>query len=366
MRVGIITFHNAINYGAVIQCYALMSFFEQRGHCVDIIDYRNSEIEGYRNLFSLKGLVENKGIFRKIKFILASVLLYKRKKKVIKVFDDFLDSKLKLSKRYYWEHKLPDNYDYVIFGSDQIWNLKLTKGFDPVLWGQIEKGKTVFATYAASMGELSFLKDDDWRIAVDYLNAFDYISVRERSLKDYLCTKISKTIDYCIDPTLLVDRTILDSIAIQPQENNYIYMYNITKDKYAESFACSMAHKLGCKVIITYPKPNAYIKKNDDCDIHEAISPEEFLGYIKNARLVLGNSFHVIALSLVFRKDFYSLDSYRSDRIKNVLKTVGLISRHVYSTAKNVNLATIDYSEVEVKLSQMRKDSMLYIDKLGL
>lgn len=366
MRIGIITFHNAINYGAVIQCYALMRFFEQRGHCVDIIDYRNSEIEGYRKSFSLKGIVENRGIIRKTKYILAYIFLNKRKKKVIKAFDDFLASKIKLSKRYYLGHNLPVDYDYVIFGSDQIWNLKLTKGFDPVLWGQIEKGKAVFATYAASMGELSFLKDDEWRIAMDYFYSFDYISVRERSLKDYLCTKISKTIDYCIDPTLLVDGAILDSIAIQPQDNNYIYMYNITKDKYAESFACSMAHKLGCKLIITYPKPNAFIKKNDDCDIREALSPEEFLGYIKNARLVLGNSFHVIALSLVFRKDFYSLDSYRSDRIKNILKNIGLISRHVYSTEKNVDVATIDYSEVEVKLSQMRKDSMSYIDKLGL
>lgn len=366
MRIGIITFHNAINYGAVIQCYTLMSFFEQRGHCVDIIDYRNPEIEGYRDTFSLKGLAQNKGVIKKTKYILACILWDKRKKKVIKAFDDFLASNLKLSKRYYIGQNLPDHYNYVIFGSDQIWNLKLTKGFDPVLWGQIEKGKAVFATYAASMGELDFLTDKDWRMALDYLYAFDYISVREKSLKDYLSTRISKTIDYCIDPTLLVDGAVLDSIAIQPQENNYIYMYNVTKDEHAEDFACNLAHKLGCKVIITYPKPRRFHKKNDCCIMREAISPGEFIGYIKNARLVLGNSFHVIALSLVFRKDFYSLDSYRSDRIKNVLKNIGLISRHVHSTVKNVDLATIDYSGVEVKLSQMRKDSLLYIDKLGL
>ena len=366
MRIGILTFHNAINYGAVIQCYALMSFFEQRGHCVDIIDYRNSVIDEYRKSFSFKNLAGNKGLSGKIKYILACILFYKRKKKVIKAFDTFLATKLKLSKRYFWGNNLPDNYDYVIFGSDQIWNLKLTKGFDPVFWGQIEKGNAVFASYAASMGELSFLKDDDWKIAENFFYSFDYISVREKSLKDYLCHKISKTIDCCIDPTLLVDETVLDSIAIQPQDYNYIYMYNITKDKHAESFACSIAHKLGCKVIITYPKPNTIAKKKNNCDIREAITPEEFLGYIKNARLVIGNSFHVIALSLIFRKDFYSLDSYRADRIKNVLKNVGLISRHVSSSEKNVDLATIDYSDVEMNMSKMREDSMAYIEKLGL
>lgn len=366
MRIGILTFHNAINYGAVIQCYALMSFFEQRGHCVDIIDYRNSVIEDYRKSFSLKSLVENKSLSGKIKYIISCILFNKRKKKVVKAFDAFLATKLKLSQRYILGNNLPDNYDYVIFGSDQIWNLKLTKGFDPVFWGQIEKGKAVFASYAASMGELSFLKDDEWRIADNFFYSFDYISVREKSLKDYLSHRISKTIDCCIDPTLLVDGSILDSIAIKPQEDNYIYMYNITKDKHAESFACSIAHKLGCKVIITYPKPRTIAKNNNCCDIREAISPEEFLGYIKNARLVIGNSFHVIALSLMFRKEFYSLDSYRSDRIKNVLKNVGLISRHVNSSEKNVDLATIDYSNVEVKLSQMRKESMAYIEKLGL
>ena len=44
MRIGILTFHRAHNYGAVLQCYALQSFLCQKGYDVSVIDYNKKEL----------------------------------------------------------------------------------------------------------------------------------------------------------------------------------------------------------------------------------------------------------------------------------------------------------------------------------
>ena len=45
MKIGILTFHRAINYGAVLQCYALQETLKRMGHNVEVIDYRQPMIE---------------------------------------------------------------------------------------------------------------------------------------------------------------------------------------------------------------------------------------------------------------------------------------------------------------------------------
>jgi hypothetical protein len=39
MNIGIITFHRAHNYGAVLQCYALSQVLKHMGNDVEVIDY---------------------------------------------------------------------------------------------------------------------------------------------------------------------------------------------------------------------------------------------------------------------------------------------------------------------------------------
>lgn len=39
MKIGIITFHNALNAGAVLQAYALQTLLTQKGHKVEFINY---------------------------------------------------------------------------------------------------------------------------------------------------------------------------------------------------------------------------------------------------------------------------------------------------------------------------------------
>ena len=48
-KIGILTFHNCVNYGAAMQAYGLQSFLISKGYNVEIIDYVNEKIDSELN-----------------------------------------------------------------------------------------------------------------------------------------------------------------------------------------------------------------------------------------------------------------------------------------------------------------------------
>lgn len=365
MKIGILTFHNAINYGAVLQCYALKEFLSQRGHEVEVIDYRVPAIEECKKRLSLFLISEQKGVIKRIAYLLLNLILYRRKKSVIDVFDEYLRLRLNLSRRVYSAQDIPTEYDYIFFGSDQIWNPRICHGFDPILWGQFKKGGTKFIAYAASLGELSFLSDEQWTYVQKYIGVFDYVSVRENAVRDALLEKTNSMIDCCVDPTLMIDDKVLKTCAIRPNLDNFILLYNVTKNKKALNLACRIASKLNCQVVFVEAKPTIHFKKKKNVIYKTGISPDEFLGYIKYARLTIGNSFHLIALSIVMETNFYSINSYRPERVLNLLNQLDLSDRHKIATDVIERVEDIDFSKMRSKLQSLREASLSFIDKVG-
>lgn len=365
MKMGILTFHNAINYGAVLQCYALKEFLSQRGHEVQVIDYRVSAIEEYKKILSFSLVSEKKGIIKRIAFLLLNLILYRKKKSVIDVFDEYLKLRLNLSRRVYSAQDFPTGYDCIFFGSDQIWNPRICHGFDPILWGQFRKDGMRFVAYAASLGELSFLSDEQWVYVQKHIGVFDYVSVRENAVRDALHEKTNSVIDCCIDPTLMIDDKVLKTCAIRPDLNNYVLLYNVTKNNKALNFACQIASRLNCKVVFVEAKPNVHFKKKKNVIYKTGISPDEFLGYIMNARLTIGNSFHLIVLSIVMETSFYSIKSYRPERVLNLLNQLDLSDRHKKATDVIYKIEDIDFSKIRSKLQSLKEDSLSFIHKVG-
>lgn len=365
MRIGIITFHNAINYGAVLQCYALKEFLQSRGHDVEVIDYRLPYLEDYKKFLPMSSLRENKGVTRKLRFIFRELLLHRKKQRKIRFFDEFVKMRLNRSRRCSSVHDIPTYYDCIFFGSDQIWSPQLSHGLNPVYWGQFPKGDSKFISYAVSLGELSNVSEDQWKTIGDYLQSFDYVSVRERSLQYAFNKRCHKEVDCCLDPVLIAPFEVLDNLASNPSTDNYVFLYNVSYDKHAVDFACRVASAMNCQVVMVGSKPSVTIKPQKNCILVEDVSPEQFLGYIKHARCVIGNSFHVIALSLIFNKEFISLDSPRPDRVINLLEPLNLRNRIVKSTDKVPVLVPINYKEVNKKIVSLRKESLLFIEKTG-
>lgn len=362
MKTGILTFHNALNYGAVLQCYALQHYMQAKGHDVEVIDYRAPFIEEQKKLFS-KTELRRRGFVAFLKYFIARLLVWSAWRKTIRVFHQFMACQLHLSPRVATAAKIPSDYDCILFGSDQIWSSKLCRGFNPVFWGQFDKRGTRFVSYAASMGETSELDKAGWQQVEQRIKVFDAVSVREKSLCVALQKYCGVTASVCLDPTLLVDASVFDSIAVRPEEQDYVFLFNVIDDPAASRFAQRLANRLGCSAVIKgQAKPQLKSRRDKLVTLKEAMSPEEFLGYIKYARCIVANSFHAIALSIVFQKDCYALRSHRSGRVEGLLGSLGLADRIVAATEPVDTVSSIDYKAVNERLAVMRQSSAQFIN----
>ena len=111
--IGIMTFHWATNYGAVLQAWALQHFLDEHHYNAEIIDYRPKEYKlSYIRCF----------FTRNPHHISSNIVTYKKEKAIEK----FRKQHLKLTSVLYSSknelRKAPPLYDIYISGSDQIWN----------------------------------------------------------------------------------------------------------------------------------------------------------------------------------------------------------------------------------------------------
>lgn len=360
MKIGILTFHNALNYGAVIQCYALQQFLLARGHDVEVIDYRVPFIEEQKRFLSPTEL-RSRGFVALLKYVAIRLMVWPAWRKAIRAFGRFMESQLHLSPRVGTAADIPAGYDCILFGSDQIWSPTLCRGFAPVFWGQFEKHGARFVSYAASMGEVSDIDTAGWQQVARRITAFDAVSVREESLRRSLQEHCGVSATVCLDPTLLAGSEVLDRIAVRPKEQNYVFLFNVIDDPAASRFARRLSDQLGCTVIKGQAKPLLRSRRDKLVTLREGLSPEEFLGYIKYARCVVANSFHAIALSIVFQTDCYALRSHRSGRVEGLLGALGLSDRIVDATASVNQTASIDFAAVNERLCQMRQTSIQFL-----
>ena len=121
--IGILTFHRASNYGAVLQAYALQKVISDTGREAVIVDYHCRAVEeGHRPW----------GLFRRHKFpvVLLRCLVAIRKDNI---FGAFRRNRLVLSEKMSADdlEKRGDEYALFVTGSDQVWNDTFS-GMDPV------------------------------------------------------------------------------------------------------------------------------------------------------------------------------------------------------------------------------------------
>ena len=191
-KIGILTFHNVINYGGVLQCMALQDFLKAYNYEVEVINYKSKHI-GKNNK-----LIKFSSPSNLIKSVLTLPFNYIRKKR----YNNFIKNNLILTndvKNYDELKKLcEEKYDYVIIGSDQVWNSEITENEADVYF--LENINVKKISYAASTGDDKII---DINRIIKNSNDFEAISVREESTYNKLLSHNIKA-ELNVDPTLLL------------------------------------------------------------------------------------------------------------------------------------------------------------------
>ena len=256
------------------------------------------------------------------------------------------------------------SFNAIILGSDQIWNPKITGGhFDDDFFGFNAKCKVI--SYAASSRFVS-LSEEQKAYLKSRLEKIDSISVRESSLKSLLQPLINKPIINVIDPSLLPDVNEYNQLCTPVKEKRpYVLVYEIKRNLDTLRIAREIAKLLGIEVIelVACASPRFYGKS-----FRMEAGPMDFLSYIKNAECVVTTSFHGMALSLKFQKNFYSLrQGTDADlRAESLLSKLGLLSRFIPLDSSVTSYSQLDYAEILPRLNEEIKFSKEFlINALG-
>lgn len=359
MKIGILTFHRAENFGAALQVYALQSYLKSNGFQVYVMDYRCKHIELEYHIFNPKIMFTRRNVFVTfMKYIKRFLTLKDRlqKKNRYRLFRNFF---LNLTKEIKGYDDILD-FDTYIVGSDQVWSLSITKGIDDFYFLNfpIKKGAKKIA-YAASSEIYSYaLFYQHRKVISKLLESFNNISVREETLKTELEQYVSTEISVCIDPTFLLSRSQYCKIAKYPKEKKYVLVYHMLENQDAVKLAESIAKERGLSII----EIHAEFHINKDRNRHKYnLGPLEILGYIINADSVITTSFHGIALSIIMHKEFWTVATNGNLRQCNLLRKFELLDRLVCGSI-DIN-TSIDFERVDKLIYCFQNEASQYIYK---
>lgn len=355
-KVGIVTFHTALNYGAIMQTYALQTFLNSIGIENTVIDYRSDFIQKcYRPFFISDGKVFNA--------IVRGICFGKNIRKRKKGFAEFTNKYLCCSKPYFTSDEIKadrDEYSFYISGSDQVWS-PISAGFDPVYFLPFARDEQKLS-YAASIG-LTELNTDIKKELFSRLKGFQVLSVREESAKKLLMdADTNREIYVHPDPTLLIPREQWLKIASDPVvKEKYVLVFNVEKPIHDITYAKKLATEKNMKVVYLNDRT---IRKDPDITYIEAPSPDEFLSLFANASAIVTNSFHGTVFSIIFQKEFYvELDNrkQRNIRVESLLTQLEIPTR---SISEAQSATEINWDNVERILRGKRENVERYFNAM--
>ncbi len=356
MKVGLMTFHRANNYGAVLQAYALQEAVKEVGPAeCEIIDYKCDVIE---RRYALKPILSG-SVKQRIKQLVAFFAFYKYRKNRNRFYDAFRDKYLNVSNKTYNKNNIifvnSEDYDTVITGSDQVWNLMLTDNDDAYYLPWCEKRKSA---YAASFGFSQI--PDKWKYekADEVISKFDTVGVRELACYESGEVFSDRSI-LTVDPTLLWTSEFWDKVRSKKydrEREKYILLYIIANERAPFDYAKKLSDKYGMPVY--YINQSTHVEQGFK-NLFD-ISVEDFVDLVANAHTVITTSYHGFVFSTLYHRRFCIGTSSKpqnfNSRIETLLGHIGLTINDV-SIGDEGNNSKLDYEKIDSALGQCRKNS---------
>lgn len=344
--VGIITIHNCQNnYGGALQCFALYRYLQIQGYSVEVIDLHRPNNADYVDSVRFRNMRSHIGIRGLAKGWIKELLGIRRLRNPVfhsnwnpragERFTAF-NSLVKMSAPYCYIPDLyrnPPQYDIYITGSDQLWNPDQPYCLEPYFLTFVKNKKTIKLSYGTSIG-LSEISQKEKAIFRNWLSSYDVISVREHQASRMLEEITHQTIHRVPDPTFLLDPEEWLQMAIAPQiKQGYVLIFNLGQNAQIIQTGIRIAQELNLKLKVI--DQNYSFPKNPNVEVVADAGPLEFIGLIRDARLVLTNSFHCTVFSIITGTyNFYTYiapDSNRGSRIEDLLDTFQLSDHIIHS-----------------------------------
>lgn len=377
-KILLVTWYDNNNYGTVLQAYSLKTVIENpcvtgliqnlnfRQYKCELLPHepeRRTKGSKWSKVFSLKAYRIKLGYIR-------DRIIYRTKREMFEQreeeFKKFIVENFKFAtdhnvQEYDELKKIEKNYDYVLSGSDQIWN---PEALDPVyLLEWVSSGKKV--SYGSSLSVKLIQKEDEY-IFRSALKDFRSISIRDSSCRHQLEKIVEKSISTVVDPVILLGRDALLKKTKQLRISPYIFCYFLGNNKDYRKLAVkeSQNRKLQIHAVINvgndFPADRE-LEKFADWNV----DPWKFVSYINEAEMVITDSFHATVISVLCHTNFIVLEKdierpEQNNRILEFLDAVGLKQRWGKNSL-HCPISAKQWQKADEALFHMRMASFKYL-----
>lgn len=374
-KIGIVTSARELNFGALLQAYALQNVINKLGFNSQLLWWKNQK-KSHRDVRIVKlfyifwHFVCHPAAMRKSLGAYGHTFTKEFTKRSIAMFQDYEDKYLNIKFFNYREMKeyaSSPECKAIIAGSDQIWN-SYAIYVDPFYYLRFApKSKRI--AYAPSLGKSDIPSYNRAKIK-KYVEGFYHLSVREKSGKKLLYQLTGIDVPVVLDPSFLLKNIEWQKIEKSiPIKEKYVLFYFLDEpNEYCIDILKKIVAKFGYNIkAVPYKYPS--FKLIDSLEYIDA-GPCEFLSLVHYAELVLTDSFHGSALSINYNKQFivfdrqYGLNQSQVSRILDLLDTFGLQRQFVRDESEIERACTcIDYQPINKIMEKLRKESINYLYK---
>ncbi len=352
LKISTITCHNVYNYGATLQEYALLHFLQSMGYDAQTINYKPPYLSGHFDLWKISNPSYN---YFPVKYLYLLLKLPGRLKnlKRKKQFDKFEQNYIRTTNQLYRSNEeikknLPES-DIYICGSDQIWNPVFSNGKDPAFYLDFVPGNKKKLSYAASIAT-DQIPDNLKAFVKEKVEHLDAISVRETSAVRILNQLGINDVSQVMDPVFLLDKNEWEKLIDTDQQFNepYLLIYDADNNPNIKHLAQKMARKHNWKIYTLSPKLN-YADQS-----FYLSGPDTFLALINKAEFIISNSFHAVAFSLIFQKQFvvFNRKENINTRMRDIVNLLGINNTLLaYDEKKDDVNYEIDYHKISKKIN---------------
>lgn len=369
MKIALITYHNALNYGASLQAYATQDYIKNNiSQNIVIINYNNQRRKYAYDIFAQAIDNLKKGNLKTfLKMLIGSIFFNLRRKNFLKFYNKNI---IKTEKEYTRENELLDlnkEYDFFVVGSDQVWNYNSNgKDFSYLLSFVQNKKRTM--SYASSFGisDLPIELKDKYR---EHLLNINFLSTRESLGAGIIKNITGRDAKVVLDPVFLLNKSEWEKLAsISSNKKSIIFVYTNKKNQFEDmqktlnlKFNNLKIHKISRHISVS-----DFLSSNIKVDY--SIRPEKFLKNIISSEIVFTASFHCVALSIILEKNFIvylSGDKGKDSRLISLLEISGLMNRiYTEDMTKEKIYENIDFTNVKSKIEPYIKSSKSFFNQI--
>lgn len=370
MRLGIVTWFEYENYGTKLQAYALQSYLRNMGHDAELVNFiiEDKSSSSLHPKVSLRRRISNHVSYELKKTAerrFASFLMEKSQKMNSFIAENCHLSRPIHSNKEYIE--ICNQYDALLFGSDQIWN---PNWIHPYYYADFEEITTPRIAYAPSLG-IANVPDTVSSDMRKKLNRFQSLSVREAQGGDEIYKLTGRQPQLVVDPTLLLDSNDWLNLAERSDaslpKSRYVLCYFLSDNSNHWAAVKHYAKENGVELLIIPQTGFAYWQKN--AMIEKTAGVEDFVTLIKNAECVFTDSFHACVFSLLFQKKFAVFERFaktdpsaQNTRIYNLLNLAGENARLLPYGAKSIKNESLDAPNPSNRLFDLIDQSKQYLN----